>query len=698
MNTSVNSFRLIIINDSQEEAQRLTSMFQNAGKPCRAKYVNTEEALDKIIKEQTWDLAIIDSDSQNLTPATTIRTIKRNGTDLPVIMLADDETDRSVVEGMKLGASDVVQLDDDQHLLLVVSRELSNREHRRRTRIVERKLKEIERYNHQLLDSSKDGIAFIQDGLFVFANESFAEMLGFDGKDDIEFLPLMDMIAEDDQAHVKQVLKNFPLVHEQQKNHFLSFHTINNDKQANKIDIELKLGNFDEEPCIQFLINAGNVSSELLETELETVKYTDAITGLRNRTFLLEQIQHAIDKTTSTEIAQSFILIDIDHYESMVEDAVGITGGDDVLKNIADFLSQHTQEDDIIARIGGNSFGIITQEHDIEKLVNISEVFTDYIGKHLFEIKEKTLQLTASGGIVLINETKIDAKDVINHALIAIKNLRKNNQEKEGVGNGVNLYQPDEGKNTVLFTALQKALSNNQFKLLFQPVISLRGESNERYEVQIQMLDENQESVAADLIIEAANSMKITGKIDRWIVLESLKYLSSHNKNGHNAQLLINISHFTLCDEGFIPWLKVALKAAKIKASALVFQVNETDAINYLTTTKKFVEELQAIDVQCSISHFGCAIDYMKILDHVPVEQIQIDGSFTLEIKDNPEQTDTVEALLSSLHKLEKITTVPLVENATILSKLWKMGAHYIQGHYVQPPSVEMDYEFSAES
>ena len=698
MNASANSFRLLIINDSQEEAQRLTSMFHNAGKPCRAKFVDMEDAFNKTIKEQTWDLVIIDGNCQKLTPATVIRAIKRNGADLPLIMLTDDETDRSVVEGMKLGAQDVIKLDDDQHLLLVVSRELANREHRKKTRITERKLKEIERYNVQLLDSSKDGIAFVQDGLFVYANDSFAELLGYDGKDEIEFLPLMDMIAGADHDHVKQTLKNFPLAHEQQKNHFLSFHTIGDETKSKKVDTELKLETFEEEPCIQFLVQASNIDNESLEAELEAVKYTDAITGLRNRAFLLQQLQQSIDKVTNTESTQSFVLLDIDNYEHDVEDSVGIQGGDIVLKNIANFLTERSNEGDVLAKIGSNSFALITEEHDIGKLMNMAEGFTKYIDEHLFEVNAKTLHLTASAGIALINETTIDASSVIKNALQAIKNLRKSNKEKAGVGNGISLYQPDEGKNTVLFTALQKALSNNQFSLLFQPIISLRGSDSERYEVQIQMLDENQEAVSADVIIEAANAMKITGKIDRWVVLESLKYLSTHNKSGHNAQLLINISHFTLCDEGFIPWLKVALKASKIKPSTLVLQTNETDVINYLTTTKKFVEETQAIGIECSISHFGCGIDYMKILEHVSVNQIQIDGSFTMEIQENPEDTEAITTLLKSLHDLDKVTTVPLVENATILSKLFQMGAHYIQGHYLQPPSLEMDYEFSAES
>lgn len=695
MNASVNSFRLIIINDSQEEAKRLTSMFQNAGKPCRAKYINSEEAFTKVLTEQNWDLVIIDSDCKSLTPATTLRTIKRNGSDLPLIMLVDDETDRSVVDGMKLGAQDVVKLDDDQHLLLVVSRELTNKEHRKRTRVIERKLKEVERYNQQLLDSSKDGIAFIQDGLFTFANDSFAEMLGFESKEDIEFLPLMDMVSERDQSHVKQVLKDFSMAQEQGKNTSLSFKPTS---QADKVDIELRISTYEEESCIQFLIQANNLDGELLEEKIASIKNTDAITGLPNRTYLLEQLQQSISTANDTEIAQSFIFLDIDLFESTVEDSVGLEGGDIVLQTITEFLTKHASKDDFVAKISRSSYGIVSKVYDIEKLVKMAEVYVNFIGEHMFEVKAKTLQLSASAGIALINETAVDANSIIDQALFAIKSLRKNNKEKEGVGNGVNIYQADEGQNTVLFTALQKALSNNQFNLLFQPIISLRGESNERYEVQIQMFDENQEVTEADEIIEAANSMKITGKIDRWVVLESLKYLSTHNKTGHNAQLLINISHFTLCDEGFIPWLKVALKAAKIQPSALVLQANETDVMNYLTTTKNFVQETQAIGIECSISHFGCAIDYMKILDHVAVNQIQIDGSFTLEIKDNPEDTEALTTLLNSLHQLDKVTTVPLVENATVLSKLWSMGAHYIQGHYVQPPSVEMDYEFSAEN
>ena len=200
MNAATVTFRLLIINDSQEEAKRLTSMFQNAGKPCRAQHINTEEAFSKIIEEQAWDLVIAHSDTQSITPATAIRTIRKYNHDLPVILLADDDGDRSVVEGMKLGACDVVKLDDDQHLLLVVTRELTNRQYRKNTRTAERKAREMERRNRQLLDSSKDGIAFVQDGMYVYANDSFAEMCGYSVRSDIEYMPMMVLARKGGQC------------------------------------------------------------------------------------------------------------------------------------------------------------------------------------------------------------------------------------------------------------------------------------------------------------------------------------------------------------------------------------------------------------------------------------------------------------------------------------------------------------------
>jgi diguanylate cyclase (GGDEF)-like protein/PAS domain S-box-containing protein len=696
MNAAIVPFRLLIINDSQREAQRLTSMFQNAGKPCRAQHINTEEAFNKIIEEQGWDLVIAHSDAKSLTPAAAIRAIRKYNHDLPVILLTDDDSDRSVVDGMKLGACDVVQLDDDQHLLLVVSRELSNRQHRKDTRAAERKVRELERRNRQLLDSSKDGIAFVQDGMFIYANDSFAEMCGYEVRGDIEYVPLMDMIKDDDQEHVKSSLKNFLLKSESEKETRLSFHIEGSSGELKKIEVELQLSHFEEEPCIQFFLHASIADNEVLEAEIESFKYTDNVTGLYNRAHLNDALVNLVDESASKETSHALFLVDIDQFEEKVTSAVGIDGADECLATVAGFLQAHSNTEDTLARFGDHSFAIVSDESNLEKLLNTGNVLCELIREHFFEIKSKTIRLTASIGIAIINETSIDAQAVINQAGQAIESLR--NQQDNGTGNGANLYQEEEGEQTVLVGALQKAMKEDRFKLLFQPIISLRGDETERYEVLLRMLDENDEEISPSHFIQTAESMQIVTKIDRWVILEAIKHLSNHNKKAGHAQLLVHISHHTLCDDSVLPWLKVAFQAAKVDPSTLVLQAKETEVTQHLTAAKKFIEESASLGIGFCISHFGCELDPLALLDHIDIESIKIDGSFSLEMQENPDNTEAIEKLLSSLQERQKIITVPMVENASILSKLWKMGIHCIQGNYLQPPGAAMDYEFAVEN
>lgn len=697
MNAATIPFRLIIINDSQEEAHRLTSMLQNAGRPCRAQHVNTEEAFKKTIEEQVWDLAIAHNDTQSLPPAEVIRTIREYNQDLPLILLSDDEGERTVIDGMRLGACDVVKLDDDQHLLLVISRELDNRQYRKKTRIIEREIKAMEYRNRQLLDSSKNGIAFIQDGMYIYTNDSFAEMCGYKSHNEIECLPIMDMVDPDDQEHVKQVLKNFALQNDKNQENHLSFQVKSATGELKKIEAELELSHFDEESCIQLLSQANTlVDNVFLEAELETIRHTDETTGLYNKTHVLEVLRKRVADAASNETAHAVFYIDIDQFKENVNSAVGLDGADTVLATIAGFLQANCHADDLLARFSDHSFVITSHENNPEALLNSGNTLCKLIREHFFEVNNKTLRLTASIGISIINETTIDAQSAINQASQAVETLRK--QHQNGVGDGVNIFNPQESEHTVLVGPLQKALKDGSFKLLFQPVISLRGDDTERYEVLLRMLDENQQEISPNNFLKTADSVQLSSKIDRWVILESIKHLSQHSKNAENTQLIINLTNQTLCDDAIVPWLKVALQAAKINPASLVLQAQETSITQHLTAAKKFIGEAKAIGVSFCISHFGCEIEPMSLLQHIDIDRIKIDSSFSLEMQDNPDNIEAAEHLISALQDHSKTITVPMVENASILSKLWKMGVHYIQGNYLQPPGAAMDYEFNADN
>ncbi len=695
MSSAIVPFRLLIINDSQEEAQRLTSMFQNSGKPCRAQHINTEEAFSKTLSEQNWDLVIADNNTHSLPPVDAIRVIRNHNSDLPVILLSDDQQKRPVIDGLKLGACDVVELDDDQHLLLVVNRELENKKQRKQTRNAERKAREIEQLNRELLDRSKDGIAFMQDGMFIYANESFSHMCGHDKPDDLDCVPLMDIAIPDDQDKIKKTLKQFSLKGDCKSDNTLNCHLNSPKGETIPLNMELQHSQFDDEACIKLFVPGHNIGSDVtaVSTTTDAADTTDEATGLFTKTQLHNELTQLIKRGSEQEQIHAFFYIDIDKFEEKVESVVGIDGANEVLATITEFIKQHCTENDYIAKISDGVFAVISNEVHLEKLLNTGNVIAEHICEHFFEVKSKTLKLTASIGITLINETSLDAQSVIKEATQAIDSLRK--QKDDGLGNGANFFQPKEDNQTVLISSLQKALKENKFKLLFQPIISLRGDETERYEVLLRMIDEESNEVSPSNFMQAAASMNTISKIDRWVTLETIKHLS--NRDGAKVQLVTTLSHQTLCDDSFIPWLRVAIKAAKVNPASLIFQLQEAEITQHLTAAKKFFEDCSSMGIELCINQFGCALEPLSLLEHIDVDHIKIDGSFSMELQENPENKEALENLLKELHSQNKVTTIPLVENASIISKLWQMGAHCIQGYYLQPPSAAMDYEFSAE-
>lgn len=689
------TIRLLILNDSRAEAERLTSMLHNAGRPARAQYVESDEALNKLLQEKGWDLLIAHDETTNLVPQDAIRVIRRLNKDIPTILLTDKEGSHPVVEGMKMGAADVVRLDEDQHLLLVIERELNALEQREHRRFAERRHKEVERRNQQLLDSSRDAIAFVQDGMFLYANDSFAELLDHESRDDIECMPVIDVIAEADQAAVKKFLKEFTLKGSDVDTTALEFSALLADDSTRKLKVDVRKATYDEESCIQFVVRANVTDNEELEAQLAQIKNQDIATGLYNKAYLIDILDKEVNNAVNGVYNSALFHIGIDAFSETVQSKVGIASADLVVAQIAQYAAELMKKGDTLCRYSEDSFMVLIPKIDPQTAAQRAEKICQQLRDYIVDVDGSTMQFTYNIGISLINEISTKADIPIDHAHKALELARKSDDAS------VKIYEPESKKDTKknIATKVQQALDQGKFKLLFQPILSLRGSEKEHYEVLLRMVgpDDDQEVSPTEFLSSAAE-IGATTKIDRWVILESIKILSEHRSNGNNTQLLINLSRESMLDATLPPWLGVAFKAANLPKDSVIFQLNEIDVNDHLNVAADFTKKVAALGSQLSINRFGCALNPFKALETIKVQYIKIDGSFTQELQQNGEDTQTLNELVSQLHQLDMITIVPFVENASILSKLWQSGVHYIQGFYLQGPSEQMNYDFDMES
>ena len=680
------TIRLLILEDSQNEAERLVSLFRNSGHATRVHRITSSDDLLEAL-QQSWDLLISAPTSENLDPNEAISAIRRLAKDIPVIRLIDGNDSDDITEALSLGAQDALPLGEDERLILVANRELTNLEERRARRAAEVALRESEKRCQLLLESSVDAITYVHDGMHIYANRAYLQLFDYEDADELEGMPMIDLIASEDQAAFKDFLRNYSSTDGSAE---LTCGGVKADGQRFQARMGFSPATYDSEPCIQVVIRAEADNAEL-EERLREISSQDLVTGLFNRTHLLELMDSAAQRAITTGEVATLAYIRLDRYSHLLVE-VGLAGIDILLTDLAGLLRKHFPAEAQLARFGDDVFAVlqpgITPEQSTERLHSLLKI----VESHLFDVSGRTVQATLSIGVAGLNETTAKAQEVVDRAHRCADELAD--------GNALKLYNPaDElaaaASRGNLVAMVQQALDNNSFRLLFQPIISLRGDSDEHYEVMLRLLSPHGEEVPTGDFIAAARDSGLAEKIDRWVILNAIKQLAEHRSKGHQTRLFVHLSASSLQDQTLLPWLSVALKAARLPSDALVFQLNETDAIAYLKQAKSLVQGLAELHCKTAINQFGCALNPFNTLKFLNVDFVKIDSSFAQDLA-QAENQEALKTLLASLHAQAKLTIVPHVESASILATLWQAGVNYIQGHYLQGPSQAMDYDFSS--
>ncbi|MFZ6046127.1 EAL domain-containing protein [Pseudomonas sp. CR3202] len=680
------TIRLLILEDSQNEAERLVSLFRNAGRATRVHRILSVDDLSEAL-QQSWDLLIAAPSSEHLSPGEALNSIRRQSKDIPFIQLVAENDSDLITEALALGAQDALPQGEDERLVLVANRELANLEQRRARRAAEVSLREAEKRCQLLLDSSVDAIAYVHDGMHIYANRAYVEMFGYVDGDELEGMPMIDLIAGADQAGFKDFLKNY---RDGDGNGELTCNGCKVDGQTFQARMGFSPATYDGEPCIQVVIRAETDNAEL-EEKLREISSQDLVTGLFNRSHFNEMLDAAAERAVKAGQPSSLAYIRVARYPGLLAD-IGIAGVDLLLTDLANLLRAHFAGAAQLARYGDDVFGVLQPELTPEQAAESLQSLLKKIDIHLFDVSSRTVQVSLCIGVAGLSETTPKAQDVVDRAHRCADEL--------GDENGLKLYDPaDElaaaANRGNLVAMVQQALENNSFRLLFQPIISLRGDSYEHYEVLLRLLSPKGEEVPPADFLDAAKEAGLAEKIDRWVILNSIKLLAEHRAKGHNTRLFVHLSGVSLQDQTLLPWLSVALKAARLPSDALIFQFSEPDAIAYLKQAKALTQGLAELHCQVALSQFGCALNPFNTLKHLAIDFVKVDGSFTQDLG-RAENQEVLKTLLASLHAQAKLTIVPFVETASVLATLWQAGVNYIQGYYLQGPSQAMDYDFSS--
>jgi len=243
---------------------------------------------------------------------------------------------------------------------------------------------------------------------------------------------------------------------------------------------------------------------------------------------------------------------------------------------------------------------------------------------------------------------------------------------------------------------LTDALKNDKFILHYQPIVSLHGDTDERYEVFVRLKDtENNEVIMPQDFLPAAERIGMAIAIDRWVLDRTIKDYDIRRNAGKITRFFIKLSASSLKDDTLIDWLNYQIKEHQIPDHTLIFEVKENVAVTNLKNAKALSHKLKTLKCGFALDDFGTGTNPFQLLDHIHADYVRIESSFMENLAENPQNQDAIKNIAEQATELGKLSIAQHVPDATSLSILWGMGVNFIQGYFLQEPLPDMEYDFT---
>jgi diguanylate cyclase (GGDEF)-like protein/PAS domain S-box-containing protein len=691
--TAESALRLLIVDDSVEDAEAIVTALRNDGVAVRPLRPADAEQLDAMLSGQQIDLVIAARSAGSIPLPEVTRAVASSDKDIPVVALLDEVDAALAAEAYGTGARRIGLRGEPGQLLHVLRMEWDDLRTRRSLRRLDAQVRETERRCDALIESSRDPIAYVHEGMHIRANAAYLEMFGFDGFEDVEGMSLLDLVAPRHVEEFKQLLKSLSRGEPPPPHYQLEARDANGD--AFPATMEFTPASYEGESCLQVVFRRQEQDPELAR-EVEELRQRDQATGLLNRQTFLRALEDAVADAAQNRSQHGLLLIEPDHYQRLLHD-IGLDSADLIMAALAKRLEEALAglPGLLTARFGEHSLAVLLRGTDHVATSQAAESLRAAFDG-VVAIGEHSSATSASIGGVQIGERIASVTQVLAHAHQGV-------QSAIGVGgNRVEIFDPsatdraEEARIQAWVERLHAALDNDDFILHFQPVISLQGDAGATYEVMLRLESRDGEAIAPRTFLPLAEEHGLLGRIDTWVVRSAIRHLAEQQRAGNPVNLMVKISQASLNDEAMLAWIRSALAEHGMPGERLVLMLSEAKVFTHLHSAQAFGGAVAALGCRLGLEHFGAGLDSSQLLTHLNPALIKLDGSFATDLPANPDNQQRVKAIAERAHAAGIRTVAGHVEDAASMSILFNAGIDYVQGDFLAPTGPAMDYDFEA--
>lgn len=426
---------------------------------------------------------------------------------------------------------------------------------------------------------------------------------------------------------------------------------------------------------------------KMAEDALVRAAARDPLTGLANRSALLEVLQQAIESSEDSRLTTAVLLIDLDRFK-LVNDSLGHAVGDRLLCLAAERIRQNVRPEDLVARHGGDEYVVVMRDlTDPAEAVGVSLRIVEAFRQPLLS-GETELSTTASVGISVTAPTRvtIDANDLIREADTAMYVAKANGRDGVSVFDEALRLEVDDRLR--IENQLRGALGRGELAMWYQPEVHLRSGRIRSAEALLRWHHPSGEVLPAARFIDVAEDSGLIAPIGAWVLNEVVR--QSAVWTDREVIIRLNLASRQLNDPDLLGAFDRAVARHQARADLLCVEITETTLLHDTPTATRNLKGLTARGVKVALDDFGTGYASLTYLRRYHIDVVKLDRSFVTDIDTSPRDQRLAAAVVAMAQQLDIRVTAEGVETRAQADVVRKLGCTGAQG-YLWSPAVPPD-------
>src|SRR4249919_234431 len=421
------------------------------------------------------------------------------------------------------------------------------------------------------------------------------------------------------------------------------------------------------------------------EQELRYLANYDTLTGLPNRALLSERLGRAIVRARRQETRVAVLFLDLDRFKD-INDSLGHAAGDRLLKAAATRLQATVGASDTVARLGGDEFTVVLE--DVESLAAVERMAREILTSFSMPLElddRHDVTITPSLGISLYPDHALVPTDLLKFADTAMYQAKAEGRNTYQIYNAT--MDTEARQRAAIIAALRKAIERSEFRLVFQPRMSLADGSITGVEALLRWKSAELGEISPAVFVPLAEESGLILSMGEWVIRAACQQLREWRKQGlHDISIGINVSVLQLLRGDLPGHLRQVLEQTGVPANRVELEVTESMVMQNAEQTTHVLNEMRAIGVSLAIDDFGTGYSSLVYLKRLPIDTLKIDKELIGDLTRDPDDEAITATVITIGHSLGLNVIAEGVETEQQLAYLREQGCDEIQGFWLSTP------------